>query len=167
MNQRWLPIALLVLVGGCGDLSLPSRYAAASVAGAFIRAARSGDRAAVEAYIDWPAVRSDIVEQLAKADGASPGMQLAADDPDGGAADRMIDLSNFHFRGPPGSFGGMVGAAHLAAMVRPAGEGRLCLSESVWKTACVLTLAHEKTGWKVVGISLGLLRSEDEHTASI
>jgi len=149
MARRLMPIVLLMLLSGCSDWSMQSRYAAALDAASFIRASRSDDRSDFDAYIDWPSVRSDIKAQLAQAKGA------------------MVRPSNLHFKAAPGSFGGMIGAAHLALMLRSAGEGRLCLPESFWKKSCVLTFAQEGGGWKVVGMNVELFRDDDAPTSSI
>jgi hypothetical protein len=167
MNHRWTLVALLTLLGGCSDWPVQSRYAAASNAAAFIRAARSNDQATFDSYIDWPAVRSDIQAQLAQAHGTKGAVLLAAAEPGRIEVDQIVRTSNFHFKAAPGSFGGMLGAAHLALMVRPAGEGRLCLPEGFWAKSCVLTFAPEAAGWKVVGMSLELLRGDDAPVSSI
>ena len=167
MARRLMPIVLLMLLSGCSDWSMQSRYAAALDAASFIRASRSDDRSDFDAYIDWPSVRSDIKAQLAQAKGAMGAVLPAAVEQGKSGVDQMVRPSNLHFKAAPGSFGGMIGAAHLALMLRSAGEGRLCLPESFWKKSCVLTFAQEGGGWKVVGMNVELFRDDDAPTSSI
>lgn len=158
MKQRWTIVALFTLLGGCSGGSPAARYDVAQAAASVIRAANSDDQAAFDSYIDWPAVRSNIEAQLAQAKGAAGAIQPAADGWSG-AADSLVRPSSLHFKASPGSYGGMLGAAHLALMMRATAHGRLCLSESFWARSCVLTFAREGSEWKVVGISLELFHA--------
>lgn len=167
MNQRWTMMALLTLLGGCSGWSPSTRYAVALDAASFIRAVRAGDQAEIDAYVDWPAVRSDIEAQIAQGKDPNGALLPAAQDWSSGATDRMLWPSRLHFKATPGSFGGVLGAAHLALMVRTVDHGRLCLSEGLWKQSCVLTFAREGGQWKVVGMSLELFHGDDAHRWSI
>jgi hypothetical protein len=156
-----MAIALSLSLGGCSEWSASSHYAMAVDAASFIRAAQADDRASFDAYIDWPSVRSDLQGQLAQTGAVGGAVLPAAAESGGGGVERMVRPRNFHFKASLGSFGGMLGAAHLALMVRPAGDGRLCLPQGFLETSCVLTFAREGQGWKVVGMSLDLLRGDD------
>lgn len=160
MKRRLAAAALLAMfLGGCSDASLQARYAAAANAAAFIRAARADDQATFDGYIDWPAVRTDIQTQLAAAKGGEAAVMLASAESATQAVDQMVRPANFHFKAAPGSFGGMLGAAHLALRLKREEPGRFCLREGLWRKGCVLTLAREGQAWKVVGLNLDLLRS--------
>ena len=122
---------------------------AAESASRLLAAAVYEDRVGFEAEIDRPAVREDIRRQV---------NALARDavlEVDGGpsdfALDRMISPEAIRLVDPSGE--ALVTpptVEQVAPMMKPAGEGRVCLHGE--SRECLLTFAKDAEGWRLVGM---------------
>ncbi len=136
------------------------RLRAADDVHAFLVAVRDGDRARFEAHLDRPALKSQLKSRLiaeaAKAHGpgslASLGVVLT-----GALVDLGVDtlVTPEVFRAEAIRLGydpeqPLPGALALAALVRPLGDGRACVSEKRGGP-CVFAFNEEAGVWKLAG----------------
>jgi hypothetical protein len=149
MLRRGLPAAIALLtLAGC---SLDTRADASKGIARFLDAVRTGDRAAFEASIDRPALRSDLRDQLADLARAN-GLDV-----EGGASDFALDrrINPEAFKVVQAHTGAAMPAAPTAAQVallmKVRDRGHVCLT-SPGSGACVLTFTKEKGAWRLTGM---------------
>lgn len=141
--MRVAPLAFLAVLAGCGD----GRGDAAQAAGRLLAAAHARDRIAFEAVIDRGALRDDLRRQMAAVSQAN-GLDVMGG-PSEETLDRMIAPDAFRLaaRGAPPP-----AAKEIAAQMKSAGEGRVCLHDSTPDKVCLLTFARQQKVWRLVGM---------------
>lgn len=148
MVRRMFPwrkaaLAVLLITAGCHRGASPKDEAAVAVQG-FLEAVQTGDAKAFEAAVDRPAVRADLRRQLA-AIGRGAALDLDGG-PSDAALDRMIGPAAFRLVDASGApLEGAPSRAQAAALIKPAGQDRVCLHDLTPETRCLLTFTREKT----------------------
>lgn len=140
--------AFLLTLTGCG---LDVRADAAQGVARFLDAVRRDDRAAFEAAIDRPALRSDLRDQLADL-GRAKGIDI-----DGGpsefALDRMITPEAFRLvsarTGQPLPIAPT--AAQVALLMTVKDKGHVCLGDAAGQR-CALAFAKVGGTWRLIGM---------------
>ena len=153
--RRWLAAAALgaamMTVHGCG------KSAGADASGAaqgLLAAAQSADSPAFEAWLDRPALRGALREQMI-AVARQNGLDVGG--PSDSALDRMIGPQALRLV-QPGSGAPLAAApslAQAAAMMKPLDKTHACLHDLTPQQACVLTFARETAGWRLVAMPAG------------
>lgn len=149
-------IALSALaLSGCGGGGATDE--AAESASRLLTAAVENDRTAFEAEIDRPAVREDVRRQV-NALARSEVLEV-----DGGpsdfALDRMISPDAIRLVDPSGqALTSPPTPDQVAPLLKPAGDGRVCLRGA--SRDCLLTFALAHKRWRLVGMKAMDLRIE-------
>jgi hypothetical protein len=155
-----IPLAVLtVLALALSACNSGEKTDAAKDVARFLDAVRRGDRAAFDAGLNRPEVRSDLREQVKEL------ARLKGVEVDGGpsefAIDRMIGPEAFHLvdarTGQPLAAGPT--PAQVAAMLKVRNATRVCLDDATTH-ACRITFAKRDDGWKLVGMPATDLRIE-------
>jgi hypothetical protein len=150
---------LTMLALALGACSSGEKTDASKDVARFLDAVRRGDRAAFDAGLNRPEVRSDLREQVKEL------ARLKGVEVDGGpsefAIDRMIAPEAFHVvdarTGQPLAAGPT--PAQVAAMLKVRNATRVCLDDATTH-ACRITFAKRDGGWKLVGMPATDLRIE-------
>jgi hypothetical protein len=149
---RWLRaaalVALVMTAQGCAKE--PDADASGAIQ-ALLAAAQAGDAKAFEAYLDRPALRADLREQmigLAHANGLDVG------GPSDFALDRMIGPQAFKLvqAGAGAPLAGAPSIAQVSALLKTLDKTRVCLHDLTPQQKCLLTFAREAPGWRLVGM---------------
>lgn len=138
-------------VQGCG------KGAGADASGAaqgLLAAAQAANAEAFEAWLDRPALRSVLREQMI-AVAQQNGLDVGG--PSDVALDRMIgpQVLKLMQAGSRAPLAAPPSAAQVAAMMKPLGKDRACLHDLTPQQACILTFAREKPGWRLVALPAG------------
>lgn len=158
---RWLRAAalgaLLITSAGCGEK--PEKEAAGAVQG-LLAAAHAGDAKAFEAWLDRPAIRADLRQQLLSVARAG-GLEVDGG-PSDSALDRMIAPEALHLiqAGVGAPLAAPPSARQVALIVRKVDARRVCVHDLGPKQDCVLTLAREAAGWRLIGMLAADLKIE-------
>ncbi len=149
-------LALALVLGGC-DLRV--RADASQAIARFLKAVHEDDRAAFEAAIDRPALRSDLRDQLVDL-GRANSVEV-----DGGpsefALDRMISPEAFRLveaktgRALPTT----PNAAEVAVLMKVRDRTHVCLGDPR-NDRCLLSFTRKKGVWRLVGMPATNLRIE-------
>ena len=152
---RWLRLAFLgalaVTVQACGGGPGADPGVAAQ---GVLTASQSGDSKAFEAWVDRPAVRAALRDQLI-AVARQNGLDVGG--PSDGALDRMIGPTALKLvqAGAGTPLAGPPSAAQVAALMKPLDKGRACLHDLTPQQRCLLTFARETPGWRLVAMPAG------------
>ena len=127
---------------------------AAAAAQALLAAAQAGDAAHFEAAIDRPALRAELRQQMIAVAHAN-GLDVGG--PSDQALDRMIGPQSIHLVQAAGGapLAGPPSPAQVAALIKPADRGRVCLHDLTPQQACILTFLRESAGWRLVSMPSG------------
>ena len=149
---RWLRAAalgaLVMTAQACGKRAADDAGAAAQ---GLLTAAQGGDAQGFEAWLDRPALRADLRQQMisvAHANGLDVGgpSDLALDRMIGPQALRLVEAgSGAPLAGPPS-------LAQVKAMLKPLDRTRVCLHDLSPQQTCLLSFAREKPGWRLVAM---------------
>lgn len=151
--DRWLLAAalgaLLFMAQACGGKADAGPQMAAQ---ALLTAIATGDAQAFESHTDRQAVRADLRRQLAGVARAS-GLDVDGG-PSDAALDRMIGPNLLHLTaaGAGTPLAAPPSPAQTALMVKRLDRDHACIHDLSPAQACVLTLAHQKTDWRLVAM---------------
>jgi DUF2939 family protein len=158
---QWLRIAalgaLLVMAQACAS---KPETAARSAARGVLSAVQAGDAKALEAWLDRPAIRADLRQQL---QGVARANGLEVDGgPSDFALDRMIAPEAFHVvqAGTGAALAAPLSPEQVAAIVRKVDARRVCVHDLTPARRCLLTFARERPGWRLIGMLAADLRIE-------
>lgn len=152
---RWLAVAALgaltMTVQGCGR---GAGDGAGKAAQALLAAAQSADAKGFEAWLDRPALRESLRQQMI-AVGRQNGLDVGG--PSDSALDRMIDPAALKLvqAGAGAPLPGPPSLAQVAMTMKSLGKDRACLHDLSPQQACLLTFAREKPGWRLVAMPAG------------
>ncbi|THD74382.1 MAG: DUF2939 domain-containing protein [Phenylobacterium sp.] len=150
--RKWIRVAALGALAGtlqaCGGGADSDPVGAAQ---GLLTAVQAGDAKAFEAVLDRPAIRADLRRQMT---GLALASGLDVGGPSDFALDRMIVPQAFKLVEADGgaALPGPPSKAQVAALVKHTGGGRACLHDLSPGQRCLLTFAHEKPGWRLVGM---------------
>ncbi|HLZ75726.1 hypothetical protein [Phenylobacterium sp.] len=139
---------LALLLGGCG---LGARRSGSAAIANFLAAAQKDDRAAFEAALDRPALRSDLSEQLAD---VGKTHEVDVGGPSEFALDRMISPQAIRLtaaRVAPG-WPAAPTAAQIVPHMKARGLTFVCLEEAATKK-CLLSFRRENGTWKLAAMA--------------
>lgn len=150
--------AAALALSGCSGV----RSDAADGVERFLNAARAGDPVSFEARIDRAALREDLRNQLTSYS------QDSLLEVEGGPSERVLDrmiapeaLSLLQSEAgailPP-----QPSPADVAQVLKPAGDGRVCIHDAASDGACLLTFARIDGRWRLVGLKTRDLRLDIE-----
>ncbi len=152
VRMRWVAAlaALLLSVQACARK--PPEPADADAAQALLAAAWSGDARRFEAAVDRPALRADLRRQLmAVAQANALSVEGGASD---AALDRMITPQAVRLtQAGGGPLAAAPSRAQAAALLKPAGPGRVCVQATTPDPVCLLTFAKQAAGWRLVAMA--------------
>jgi len=138
--------ALVMTAQGCAER--PEADAGSAVQ-ALLAAAQAGDAKAFDAYVDRPALRADLREQMI---GVAHANGLDVGGPSDFALDRMIGPQAFKLVQAGAPLAGAPSAAQVAALLKTLDKTRVCLHDLTPQQKCLLTFAREAPGWRLVGM---------------
>ena len=150
--RTWIRLAALgalaAMLQGCGGGADADPVGAAQ---GLLTAIQTGDAKAFEAGLDRPAIRADLRRQMT---GLALANGLDVGGPSDFALDRMIVPQAFRLVQADGgaALAGPPSKAQVAALVKHIDGGRACLHDLSPDQRCLLTFAHEKAGWRLVGM---------------
>jgi hypothetical protein len=124
---------------------------------AFIVAVKEQDRTAFDRHVDREALKADVRRQLQArgAEGDPAGLLLGSRQGER-LLDGLIAPESFNFAlqqaGPV--LDRTPSAPEIAALLKPAGENRLCLPEGGVQGPCAVTFAKQGDDWRLVSINI-------------
>lgn len=151
-------LAVGLLLSGCQQAN--TRLDAAEDVRAFLVAVRERDRTTFDRHVDRDLLRADLRRQLsARAGEGDPVAALLGSDQADRILDGLISPEAFNFAveqaGP--ALDRTPSAPEIAAILKPAGENRLCLPSGGRDGPCAVTFALDGDTWKLVSVATGSL----------
>lgn len=147
---RWLwaaaLAALTMTAQGCAKRPEPD---AGTTVQALLAAAQAGDAKAFEAYVDRPALRADLRQQMIGV-GHANGLDVGG--PSDLALDRMIGPQAFKLVQAGAPLANAPSPAQVSALLKTLDKTRVCLHDLTPQQKCRLTFAREAPGWRLVGM---------------
>ena len=159
MLSKGLVVALTALAVALGGCDIGVRADAAKAIERFMKAVHDDDRAAFEAAIDRPALRSDLRDQLTDL-GRAKGVVV-----DGGPSEFALDrmISPGVFRLVEARTGEVLPhaptAAEIALIMKVRDKGHVCVGDPR-QDRCTLSFAKRAGAWRLVGMQATDLRIE-------
>lgn len=152
MKRALLLAAVALPLAAC---SAGDKYEAGEDVRALLVAVQENDRTAFERYVDRPSLRRSVAEQLnarlaAKAGPYGGLLDGLADQ----AADELIRPEAFRIAIEQSGLPKRTpSAAEIAVLLKPAGEGRLCLEDARTRE-CALTFQKVGDDWKLSAVKV-------------
>ncbi len=152
-------VAAVLLLSGCEKLQ--ERYRAAEGVHDLLAAVQSGDRAAFDAHVDRPALRSSLRQRLGGTLGEDAGSRIIGDLLGSRSADAAIDQMvtpeslRILWRASGLPVDRVPTAVEIAPLMTLHGPGKACVRKALKSDQCVLEFADEDGVWKLVGIDAG------------
>lgn len=124
---------------------------------AFIVAVREQDRSTFDRHVDREALKADVLRQLrARSAEGDPASLLLGSRQGERLLDGLIAPESFNFAlrqaGP--ALDRTPSAPEIAALLKPAGEDRLCLPQGGLQGPCAVTFARRGDDWKLVAVDI-------------
>jgi hypothetical protein len=159
MLRKSLVVALTALAVTLGGCETGERAEAAKAVERFLTAVHNNDRAAFEAVIDRPALRSDLHDQLTDL-GRAKGV-IVEGGPSEFALDRMISPAAFQLvEAKTGqALTHAPSAAEIALIMKVRDKSHVCVGDP-GKAVCALSFAKRDGTWRLVGMRANDLRIE-------
>lgn len=154
MLARPLLLTAVFLLAGCQEAQ--TRLDAAEDVHTFLIAVKERDQRTFDKHVDREALKADVRRQLtARAgDGDAIGAVLGSNQGDA-ILDRLIAPESFNLavqQAGGGALDRTPSAAEIAAVLKPAGENRVCLPSGPGGP-CAITFALDGDDWRLVSIS--------------
>ena len=150
-RSKGLVVAFSVLAFSLGGCGFGARHSGSAAIAGFLAAVQKDDRAAFEAALDRPALRSDLSEQLADV-GKTHAVDVGG--PSEFALDRMISPQAIRLtaaRVAPG-WPATPTAAQIVPHMKARGLNFVCLEEVSTKK-CLLSFKREGATWKLAAMA--------------
>lgn len=146
--------AAVIALAGCQQAD--TRLEAARDVRTFLIAVKERDQSAFDRHVDKDALKADLIRQLrARAGEGDPAAALLAS----GQADRLLDglitpeAFNFAVEKAGPALDRTPSAPEIAAVLKPAGEDRLCLPSGGRDGPCAAIFANQGGDWRLVSIA--------------
>lgn len=151
--QCGLAAAVLMGLAACGG---QTKAAAGDVA-AFLEAARTGDRRAIESHVARESLRADVKAQLMKSPEVKALRDQLGDAVGEASVNGMVSAESLQaLRADPGlGLPEKATAKDVRPRLKAAGKDRVCLKDKAVEDRCLMTFTRIGKTWKLAGIYAG------------